>query len=160
MDVNVRDVEEVVRFGSSIKSFVSDYLGALQTVVQGANTDRTTAENTLRRMRSRVESLESDFRNAQRQVEDAYDRAYRYPDEDHSDDIDYAERMMEEKQASYERAQQALDEAEGTVSRIKSTTERVIEEVYRSRDEIRDTADETVSAIKHAANAIAQYVKK
>lgn len=159
MDVNVRDVEEIVRFGNSVKSFLSDYVGALHMSVQGANQDRTTAENTLRRMRGRVESLESDFRNAQRKVDEAYDCANRYPEEDHSDAICYAERMLEEKQAVYERASRALDEAEGIVSKIKSTTERVIEEVYRSRDNIRDTGDDVVSAIKHAANAISQYIR-
>lgn len=47
MDVSVRDVDEIVRFGRSLNGFMTDYLGSLQQVSTGASSDYTKARNCL-----------------------------------------------------------------------------------------------------------------
>lgn len=160
MDVNVRDVDEIVRFGRSLNSFVSDYLGLLRQVGTASSNDYNTARNSLNRIRSRMESAESNLRSAKGMLEDAIDRANRYPEEDNSDAVAYASSMVEEREAIYQRAKDAFDEAEGIVQRVKQTSDRVFEEVNRSYNQIRENGSDALGAIKHAAQSISRYIKK
>lgn len=160
MDVNVKDVDEIVRFGRSLQGFLSDYLGALNLVMQGANSDESTARNNLNTIRNYVDSAERAVRSAEQMLESAENKADSDPEEDYSSDIEYAERILEERQAAYERAKQALEEAEGIVRRVKTNADMVVEEVTRSRRQIQDNGRDALQSIQKAARAISQYVRK
>lgn len=160
MDVNVKDVDEIVRFGRSLQGFLSDYLGVLNLVMQGANSDESTARNNLNTIRNYVDSAERAVRSAEQMLESAENKADNDPEGDYSSDIEYAERILEERQAAYERAKQALEEAEGIVQRVKTNADMVVEEVTRSRRQIQDNGRDALQSIQKAARAISQYVRK
>lgn len=159
MDVNVRDLEEIVRFGRSLQSFLSDYHGVLGQVGSASQQDYTQARNKYNTIRNAAESAERDLQQAERQLESAIDTANNYPEEDHSDKIEYLERMVEEKQAVYERNKQALEEAESLVHNVKVNTEMVWEQVTRSRCQIQETGQNALRSIQKSASAIASYKK-
>ena len=159
MDVNVRDVEEIVRFGHSLKGFLSDYLSMLGRVGSAAQQDYTTARNNLQRIRGNAESAERDLRQAERQLDSAYRTANNNPEEDHSDRIDYLERLVEEKQERYERNKEALAEAEQLTKRVKVNTDMVWEQTNRSRNQINELGHTALSSIQKAANAIKNYIR-
>lgn len=159
MDVNVKDVDEIVRFGNSLKSFLNDYLMELNQVARGADDDRIRAQNKLNTIRGFVESGERQLREAEDLLDRAIDKANNYPEEDHSDDIDYAERRVEERREVYERARRALEEAESIVRKVKVNADMVVEQVDRSRRQLRDNGESTLRTIGKAARAISQYIK-
>ncbi len=159
MDVNVRDVQEIVRFGNSLKSFLTDYMGALNMVLNGANADYTKARNALNTIRTIMEKAESDLRSAEFSLENTERDARNNPDEDYSSEISFRQDEVEEKRERYERAKQAFEEAEALAKRVKTNTDMVIEQVIRSRNRIQDTARDTLSSIQHAVRAISQYLK-
>ena len=160
MDVNVKDVDEIVRFGRSLQGFLSDYLGALNLVMQGANSDESTARNNLNTIRNYVDSAERDMRSAEQMLESAENKADSDPEGDYSSDIAYAGSILEERQAAYERAKQALEEAEGIVQRVRTNAEMVIEEVTRNCRQIQDNGRDALQSIQKAARAISGYLRK
>lgn len=160
MDVNVRDVDEIVRFGNSLKSFLSDYLGALMQVVQSANIDYTTARNALTRIRTKMEAAERELRSAEFSLENVERDADNNPEEDYSRELAFRAEMVEEKRAIYEQAKQAFEEAETLVKRVKTNTDMVIEQIYRSRNIIRDNGNDALQSIAKSARAISNYIKK
>lgn len=159
MDVNVRDVEEIVHFGHSLQSFLSDYLGVLTQVGQGAQQDYTHARNKYTTIRGAAESAERDLRQAERELESSIETSHNYPDEDHSDKIEFLERIVEEKRMRYERNKQALEEAESLIHNVKVNTEMVWEQVSRSRNQIQETGQNALRSIQKSASAIASYIK-
>lgn len=95
MDVNVRDVDEIVRFGRSLQSFLSDYLGALMMVNQGAQCDYTTARNALNSIRTKMENARSELRSAEITLENTEREARNDPDEDYSSELAFRESEVE-----------------------------------------------------------------
>lgn len=159
MDVNVRDLDEIVRFGSSLKSFLSDYLTALNYVRNGANEDYTKARNALGTIRTYTESAERDLKSAERTLESTIDDANRNPDKDYSRQIEFRESQVEKAQMKYERNKQALEEAEGLIRRVKVNTDMVLEQITRSRNQINDIGHNALHSIQKSANSIARYKK-
>lgn len=157
MDVNVHDVAEIVRFGRSLQSFLSDYLGVLSQVGNAAQQDYTQTRNKYNTIRNYAEAAERDLANAERQLESAIETANNYPDEDHSDKIDYLARGVEEKKMIYERNKQALEEAEALIHRVKVNTDMVWEQTHRSRNQIQETGQNALRSIQRSANVIASY---
>ncbi len=158
MDVSVRDVDEIVRFGRSLNGFMTDYPGSLQQVSTGASSDYTKARNCLNSLRTKVEKAKWELEVAKRNLESLETRACRRPEEDYTDRIIRQEEIVEQKQEIYERATRALEEGESIVKRIKANSDRVIEEVNRGRRLLQDQGHNALSTIKKAAAAISKYV--
>lgn len=159
MDVNVRDVDEIIRFGRSLNGFLTDYLGSLQGVYTGAVSDSMTAGNALATLRSKAEKAERELYVAEWNLESTEEWAYRNPEKDYTVQIIHRQEMLEEKKEIYERARQNLEEGEILVKRIKINSDRVIEEVNRGLRQLKDQGHETLNTIKKAAAAISRYVK-
>ncbi|MBD5278306.1 MAG: hypothetical protein HDS32_03630 [Bacteroides sp.] len=159
MDVNVRDLNEIFHFGSSLQSFLNAYIGVLSQVGSAAQQDYTQARNNFNTIRTYTESAESNLQAAERELEDAIDTANDYPEEDHSDRIEYLEAMVEEKRMVYERNKEALEEAESLLHNVKVNTDMVWEQVWRSRNQIQETGQNALRSIQKSANAIASYKK-
>lgn len=160
MDVNVRDVEEIVRFGNSLKGFLSGYIEALGRITTGANCDYTTARNALNSIRTKMESAESALDSAEFALSNVERQARNNPDEDYSNEIYFREEQVEEKQELYDRAKEAFDEADVLVKRIKVQTDMAIEQVWKSRNQIQDGGRDALQAIQNAARIISQYIRR
>lgn len=160
MDVSVKDVDEIVRFANSTKGFLSDYLSTLTTVGSRAANDASMARNMLQTIRNRADSAERDMRSAESKVDDAVNRANRYPEEDHEDDIRYAIGRLEEANEAYQRAKAALEEAEVIAKKVTHNADRVQDEVNHARRQIQSTGQDALKAIQTSARKIAQYLRK
>lgn len=159
MDVNIRDLNEIVRFGNSLKDFLSDYLGNINRIGNAARQDYTTARNCLNTIRTYTEQAKRELDYAEKRLDDAIETARNYPDEDHSDKIEFIAREVEEKRLIYERNRQAFEEAEPLARNVKINTERILEEAQRSRNNIQGIGQTALHSIKKSANAIASYIK-
>lgn len=159
MDVKVKDIDEIRRFGSSVKSFLSEYLLGLSRVGSMAGSDRLKATNFLSSMRNRADSAESNLRSAERMLEDAKRKA-RNSESDLSDQVEYAQKIVDERMAKYELAKSTLDEAEGLVRKILTNTEMVQDEVRRGNHQLRSVGSEAVQAISKSLTRISQYLSR
>lgn len=159
MDIKVKDIDEIRRFGSSVKSFLSEYLGGLSRVGSMAYSDRLKATNALSSMRNRADSAERDLRSAERMLEDA-ERKARNSESDLSDQVEYAQRIVDDRMAKYELAKSTLDEAEGLVRKILTNTEMVQDEVRRGNNQLRTVGSEALQAISKSLTRISQYLSR
>lgn len=159
MDVSVKDLDEIRRFGSSVKGFLTDYLSGLSRVGNMATSDRFKATNALSSMRNTADSAERNLRSAERMLEDAEWEA-RNSEVDLSDKVDYAQRIVDERMAKYELAKSILEEAEGLVRSIQSRTEMVQDEVRRGHNQLRGVGSEALQVISKSLASISQYLSR
>ena len=159
MDVNVRDINEIVRFGNSMKSFLSDYLELLSTICNASGYDYTEAGNNFRTIRTYTESAEHHLRTFEWELEREIEAACKYPKEDHSDRIDFLKKMVEKERALYNRNKQALEEAERLIHNVKVNTDMVFQQVSLSRNKIQELGYNALRSIKKSVSAIDSYKK-
>lgn len=159
MDVNVRDVDEIVCFGNSLKSFLSDYIAVLNQVSQGSQQDYISACNFMNTIRTYTEAAESDLQAAERRLESTIDNANNNPDEDWSSQIELRERAVEEAALKYERNKQALEEAEGIIRNLKVNIDMVWDQVNRNRSQLQEVGHSALASIQKSVQAIMNYKK-
>ena len=158
MDVNVKDIEEIVRFSRSMQSFLNNYLAALNKIMNGASSDVSKASNAITTMRNRTESAKNNLRYSEHRLEQLLEEEIN-SEEDLSSEIAYIEAEVEDRRLKYELAKQSLEEAESLVCRIKINSNTILEEIIRNRTLIQDAGHNGLSAIKNATSAIMQYIK-
>lgn len=159
MDVNVKDVNEIVCFGRSLQSFLAEYLNALNAVRSGAEFDRAKAYNIVNKLRTKMEKAERDVQSASISYDSTVRSANSHPDEDWSEQIEHRARQLEEAAQNYADIKEACQEAESLYKKVKASTDRVIEEAYRSQRQINEVGRNALQSIQTSAQKIMQYLK-
>lgn len=159
MDVNVNDISEIRKFGSSLNSFLSEYCGIVRRVDNYAMTDFTRANNSLNGIQIKYKNAERKLNQLKWDLENAERRAENNPDEDYSDEIERLQEQLEQTEQIYQQLKQAYTEAEALTKRIKVKADMLRERANDTRRQLTEIGDKTVSSIKKAANKISGYAK-